>query len=531
MHIINVTVRDKIATHVGDAYYVCGNSDFVVQFDFDDEWAALDVKTARFIREDGAHYDKVFSGSECPVPIISNTNNIRVGVFAGNLCTTTPARVPAVKSILCPGGTPAAPEDDTYNQIMAALNENAEAAKDTAENLDALKASTPDWYIIRLAYDGGKWTVDRTYADILKAMNAGKTPVVLGSSGKVYQCSTINNSAIVFSRVYHPGAVPATQYGLWQESVKISADDVAELGVITPVTTPNPYALTIKQGGNTYAYNGKAAVTVELKEAVYLVTVTASDGGYTADRSREEIAEAVEAGAAVLLRMGDSVYTYAGSYGFARTIYDTYAGVVYHDRVTVEADGTASFVSYGPDAIIPVDGQMQAGYLRWNGMEYVPVSVDDVKAELGVQDEGEYELIEDVPLDGVASTERTEEPDGTPYAFTDILVEYYLSDQSNVAGHVYTNLYADGALACQYGTGNAIANAAKRYATVGASIEKGSVVTFATEPGMSPDSLTTLKRKPVTHVGAKHITKVRASASVTFPPGSKMTIKGVRANA
>lgn len=89
MHIIDITVRDKIATHVGDAYYVCGNSDFVVRFDFDEEWAALDVKTARFIREDGAYHDQVFSGNECPVPIISNTNNVRVGVFAGNLCTTT----------------------------------------------------------------------------------------------------------------------------------------------------------------------------------------------------------------------------------------------------------------------------------------------------------------------------------------------------------------------------------------------------------------------------------------------------------
>lgn len=384
MHIINVTVRDKIATHVGDAYYVCGNSDFVVQFDFDDEWAALDVKTARFIREDGAHYDKVFSGSECPVPIISNTNNIRVGVFAGNLCTTTPARVPAVKSILCPGGTPAAPEDDTYNQIMAALNKNAEAAKDTAENLEALKASSPDWYIIRLAYSGGKWTVDRTYADIQKTMNEGKTPVVLGSSGKVYQYSTTNTGSLLFSHVYHPGAVPANQFGLWQESVEISADDVAELGVMTPVNTPNPFALTIKQGGDTYTYNGRSAVTVDLKEAVFLVTVTASDGSYTADRSREEIAEAVEAGAAVLLRMGDSVYTYAGAYGFARTIYDTYAGVVYHDRVTVEADGTASFISFGPDAIIPADMLTQAGFLRWNGAAWEIVTIDQLKQYLGL---------------------------------------------------------------------------------------------------------------------------------------------------
>lgn len=259
------------------------------------------------------------------------------------------------------------------------------AAKDIKEIGEALKASSPDWYIIRLAYEGGKWTVDRTYAEIQKAMNDEKTPVVLGKSGKIYQYSTINNGTIVFSHAYHPGAVPANQYGLWQESVKISADDVVELGTMTPVNTPNPFALTIKQGGNTYAYNGKNAVTVDLQDAVYLVTVSVSDnGGYVSDRTRAEINAAVESGAAVLLRMGDSVYTYSGSYAFTRTIYDTYAGVVYHDRIVVEADGTASFISFGPDAVVPTDAQLKAGYLRWDGREYRPVSVDEVKAELGM---------------------------------------------------------------------------------------------------------------------------------------------------
>lgn len=122
MHIISIEVREKIATHTSKTFYVCGNSDFVVRFDFDAEWDALDVKTARFISENGTYQDQVFTGNECPVPIISNTNDIRVGVFAGNLQTTTPARIQAARSILCPGGVPADPSPDVYNQIMAMLN-------------------------------------------------------------------------------------------------------------------------------------------------------------------------------------------------------------------------------------------------------------------------------------------------------------------------------------------------------------------------------------------------------------------------
>lgn len=123
MQIINIMVRDRIATRVGDDYYICGNADFVVKFDFDEEWDALDVKTARFVSEGGAYQDQIFSGNECPVPTISNTDSIRVGVFAGNLKTTTPARVPAARSILCGGGAPADPLPDVYNQIMERLNQ------------------------------------------------------------------------------------------------------------------------------------------------------------------------------------------------------------------------------------------------------------------------------------------------------------------------------------------------------------------------------------------------------------------------
>ena len=39
--LINISVRDKIAVNMSDVSYTCGNSDFVINFDFDAEWAAF----------------------------------------------------------------------------------------------------------------------------------------------------------------------------------------------------------------------------------------------------------------------------------------------------------------------------------------------------------------------------------------------------------------------------------------------------------------------------------------------------------
>lgn len=120
-HVINVTVRAKMATANEGAVYVCGNSDYVVRFDFDAEWAEYGTKTARFVYG-SKHQDVVFDGNECPVPIISNAYGLNIGVFAGNLHTTTRAYVPTVRSILCGSGSPDDPPPDVYNQIMAKLN-------------------------------------------------------------------------------------------------------------------------------------------------------------------------------------------------------------------------------------------------------------------------------------------------------------------------------------------------------------------------------------------------------------------------
>jgi len=135
-----VTIRDKIATYAEMRPYVCGNSDYVIHFDMDEEWAAHETKTARFVKDDGTYQDQVFTGNDCPVPVISNTFGIRVGVFAGDLHTTTPAYIPAKKSILCASGMPSAPSDDVYAQIMEHLNQIEQNGVSDAEIKAAIAA-------------------------------------------------------------------------------------------------------------------------------------------------------------------------------------------------------------------------------------------------------------------------------------------------------------------------------------------------------------------------------------------------------
>lgn len=134
MPVINITVKNKIATQ-DKTVYVCGNSDYVANFDFDSEWDKYEIKTARFAYN-GKIIDIVFEGTQCPVPIISNAYFFYLGVFAGDLHTTTPARVPCTKSILCGSGWPSPPPPDVYNQLMELLNSMGAGLTDE----DALQA-------------------------------------------------------------------------------------------------------------------------------------------------------------------------------------------------------------------------------------------------------------------------------------------------------------------------------------------------------------------------------------------------------
>lgn len=132
MYELNVAVCNKIATYLRrGGYVVCGNTDYMVVFSFDEEWDAHEEKTARFIWNN-KYVDVPFTGNAVSAPMVSDTTLLKVGVYAGELTTTTPAFIECKKSILCgsaienPGAEdqPQIPEGYVYPSGVKVINQN-----------------------------------------------------------------------------------------------------------------------------------------------------------------------------------------------------------------------------------------------------------------------------------------------------------------------------------------------------------------------------------------------------------------------
>ena len=147
MHTIQISVRDKIATQTDDTVIINGNSDYSIEFDFDAEWADLNNKIGIFAYNDAAahkwaYQTVMFSGNTCTVPILRDIHCVYVGVTAGNVRVTTPAKVQCRLSISDYADTEEPPSADIWGQILAKLDE-------LQTEIDEIKAGgvggTPDW--------------------------------------------------------------------------------------------------------------------------------------------------------------------------------------------------------------------------------------------------------------------------------------------------------------------------------------------------------------------------------------------------
>ena len=142
---IDIEIKAKRAAAIGEPTIVCGNNDYVIQFIFDEEWNGLDVKTARFVYVQGGMVKKtdvVFTGDTVLVPVMANTREVLVGVFAGDLRTSSPARIPCEPSIRCGTGAPADPTPDVYDQIMALLNQGGGGGGGVSIQIDSELSET-----------------------------------------------------------------------------------------------------------------------------------------------------------------------------------------------------------------------------------------------------------------------------------------------------------------------------------------------------------------------------------------------------
>lgn len=127
---IHITVRSRVPTITEGEEVISHNSDYVIDFDFDEEWTD-NYKTVYFVCEDGSHQPIVINGNTCPVPVLDGEHRrIFVGVQAGSiekpsvLKTTCPCCLKVRDSIADLLGQPIPdPTPDVYQQIMALLED------------------------------------------------------------------------------------------------------------------------------------------------------------------------------------------------------------------------------------------------------------------------------------------------------------------------------------------------------------------------------------------------------------------------
>lgn len=122
MPIINITVKGKVASS-DTKVIVNGNSDYVVNWVLDGEWADYDTKTMRVRFFDGSAINSIFSGTSCSLPVITETCMIEIGLFAGDLITSTPAVINCIRCIRDDEGPVQDPTPSIYDQLLAKLNE------------------------------------------------------------------------------------------------------------------------------------------------------------------------------------------------------------------------------------------------------------------------------------------------------------------------------------------------------------------------------------------------------------------------
>ena len=134
MALINVSIRVRVAELADDApAYICGNEGYTVVFDFDEEWDDIEVKTMRVTWLDTftgqqRHIDTEFAGAQLSLPVIADAYEIGIGVYVGNIMTTTAAHLPCERSITDGATYHDEPAPDLYAQLLAFLQSNTQNA-------------------------------------------------------------------------------------------------------------------------------------------------------------------------------------------------------------------------------------------------------------------------------------------------------------------------------------------------------------------------------------------------------------------
>lgn len=193
---IGIKIEERKPIVEGSPRLVCGNSGDTITFNFDSEWDEYVTRVARFVYVKNGVVEApevLFNGNVVEIPVLSNITEVFIGVFAGELRTTTPVTIPCDLSILCKGGKTVDPTPDIYAQILDALNAklilegNAQSATklETPRNIQVdLEKSTG------VDFDGTE--------DVTIGVN-GVLPIEKGGTGATNPEGVLNNLGVDLS--------------------------------------------------------------------------------------------------------------------------------------------------------------------------------------------------------------------------------------------------------------------------------------------------------------------------------------------
>lgn len=232
---IHITVRDRVPTITAGEDVISHNSDYVAEFEFDEEWQDK-VKTVYFVCEDGSYQAVVMSGNSCGVPMLDGEHRrIFVGVQAGAaekpsvLKTTRPCCLKVKDSIADYLGQPIPdPTPDVYEQIIAMLE----------------SITSPTWEMVQnkpFSTLGSGLSVDKN--GVLSAEGGGG-----GSANAVqYVEQTLTDEQKAQART-NIGASPIPTVRYWLD---LKADNIINLynmGVGYGIISPVDYDQTVPTG-------------------------------------------------------------------------------------------------------------------------------------------------------------------------------------------------------------------------------------------------------------------------------------------
>lgn len=263
---IVIKVVDKVPIVVsGPQYVVCDNSDYTVVWQLDEEWAQFESRTMQVNYKDGTYERVLFTGDTCALPAIPVPGPVHVGLFAGDIHTTRPARLLAVRSATTDSGEERDSMPNGYAQAIKALdgkldkNQGAENAgkalvvgddgtvvpgEAQGGSLPAMSSDTKgkmltndgekaEWgevpkevMVVNFAQDnGGKWSADKSWDDAAALIEAGGYVYAMAGGSAIPFSNYAAGQVIVFHTALHNTSVIRYNVVIWRQNGLISASE------------------------------------------------------------------------------------------------------------------------------------------------------------------------------------------------------------------------------------------------------------------------------------------------------------------